>query len=93
MAPVNNWQTYQAPTKKELREARRETARMRSDMRASISTDATRHLDIKDLLKRFDVLVLRLYYYVIASWHLRSASSQKPTCALCTTSAASIVGI
>ena len=45
---------------------------MRSDMRASISTDATRHLDIKDLLKRFDVLVLRLCYYVIASWHSRS---------------------
>ena len=36
---------------------------MRSDMRASISTDATRKMDIKDLLKRFDVLVLRLYYY------------------------------
>jgi hypothetical protein len=47
--------TYQAPTKKELLEARRETARMRSDMRASISTDATRPLDIKTLLKRFDV--------------------------------------
>jgi hypothetical protein len=46
---------YQAPTKKELLEARRETARMRSDMRASISTDATRPLDIKTLLKRFDV--------------------------------------
>lgn len=45
----------QAPTKKELLEARRETARMRSDMRASISTDATRPLDIKTLLKRFDV--------------------------------------
>ena len=93
VVPVNDWQTCQAPTKKELREARRETARMRSDMRASISTDATRHLDIKDLLKRFDVLVLQLYYYVIASWHSRSALSQEPTCALCTTSAASIVGI
>jgi hypothetical protein len=47
--------TYQAPTKRELLEARRETARMRSDMRASISTDATRPLDIKTLLKRFDM--------------------------------------
>src|SRR5258708_21093786 len=53
----NNLQTYQAPTKKELLEARRETARLRSDMRASISTDATRPLDIKMLLKRFDVYV------------------------------------
>ena len=52
---VNNRRTYQAPTKKELLEARRETARLRSDMRASISTDATRPLDIKTLLKRFDV--------------------------------------
>ncbi|KAI0260518.1 hypothetical protein BC834DRAFT_973382 [Gloeopeniophorella convolvens] len=44
-----------APTKKELLEARRETARMQSDMRAAISTDATHRLDIRTLLKRFDV--------------------------------------
>ncbi|KAI9511264.1 hypothetical protein F5148DRAFT_1146934 [Russula earlei] len=43
------------PSKKELLEARRETARMRSDMRVSISTEATRPLDIKTLLARFDV--------------------------------------
>jgi hypothetical protein len=61
---VNNRRTYQAPTKKELLEARRETARLRSDMRASISTDATRPLDIKMLLKRFDVYV---HYYTSAS--------------------------
>jgi hypothetical protein len=92
VVPLNNWQTCQAPTKKELREARRETARMRSDMRASISTDATRHLDIKDLLKRFDVLV---DYYVIAYWYcdLLFTLSQKPTCTFYTTFATSIVGI
>jgi len=28
---------------------------MQSDMRVSIPTDVTRHLDIKALLKRFDV--------------------------------------
>lgn len=43
-----------APTKKELLEARRETARIRSDMRVSISTEATRPLDIKTLLNRFE---------------------------------------
>src|SRR6266702_1942727 len=58
---VNDGRTYQAPTKKELLEARRETARMRSDMRVSISTDATRSLDIKTLLERFDVSSVSLY--------------------------------
>ncbi|KAH8979936.1 hypothetical protein EDB86DRAFT_3088410 [Lactarius hatsudake] len=43
-----------APTKKELLEARRETARMRSDMRVSIPTEATRPLNITSLLDRFN---------------------------------------
>ncbi|KAH9024524.1 hypothetical protein EDB85DRAFT_2181641 [Lactarius pseudohatsudake] len=43
-----------APTKKELLEARRETARMRSDMRVSITTEATRPLKITSLLDRFN---------------------------------------
>ncbi|KAH8986291.1 hypothetical protein EDB92DRAFT_2116431 [Lactarius akahatsu] len=43
-----------APTKKELLEARRETARMRSDMRVSIPTEATRPLKITSLLDRFN---------------------------------------
>ncbi|KAH9059332.1 hypothetical protein EDB87DRAFT_1684730 [Lactarius vividus] len=44
----------QAPTKKELLEARRETARIRSDMRVSIPTGATRPLTINTLLERFE---------------------------------------
>ncbi|KAN0140226.1 hypothetical protein V8E53_002122 [Lactarius tabidus] len=42
-----------ALTKKERLEAHRETARMRSDVRVSISTDATRPLALDTLLDRF----------------------------------------
>jgi hypothetical protein len=51
---VNNRQTYPAPTKKELLEARHKTVRLQSNTCASISTDAARPLDIKILLKGFD---------------------------------------
>ena len=50
---VNDGRTYQAPTKKELLETRRETARMKSDLRVSISTEATRPLGVEVLLERF----------------------------------------
>ena len=50
---VNDGRTYQALTKKEQLEAQRETARMRSDMRVSISTDATRDLALNTLFDRF----------------------------------------
>ncbi|KAF8259454.1 hypothetical protein EI94DRAFT_1751504, partial [Lactarius quietus] len=44
---------FSALSKKEQLEARRETARMRSDMRVSISTEATRPIAIDTLLDRF----------------------------------------
>jgi hypothetical protein len=50
---VSDGRTYQALTKKERLEAHRETARMRSDVRVSISTDATRPLALDTLLDRF----------------------------------------
>ena len=50
---VNDGRTYQALTKKEQLEAQRETARMRSDMRVSISTEATRDLALNTLFDRF----------------------------------------
>ncbi|KAI9442008.1 hypothetical protein BJY52DRAFT_1194915, partial [Lactarius psammicola] len=52
---INDGRTCQAPTKKEQLEARRETARIRSDMRVSIPTEDTRPLDIRTLLDRFGV--------------------------------------
>ena len=73
---ADNRRTYQAPTKKELLEARRETARLRSDMRASISTDATRPLDIKMLLKRFDVYVPQLCQYYRVSTLIHCAVAE-----------------
>src|SRR5258708_26641506 len=88
----NNLQTYQAPTKKELLEARRETARLRSDMRASISTDATRPLDIKMLLKRFDVYVHNCTDE-LSDEHSHIVLSQKPACTFCAAIAAAVVGI
>lgn len=90
---ADNRRTYQAPTKKELLEARRETARLRSDMRASISTDATRPLDIKMLLKRFDVYVPQLCQSIIAYQHLLIALSQKPARTFYATPAVTLVGI
>ena len=49
---VDDGRTYQAPSKKEQGEAHRETARMRSDMRVSISK-ATRPLGLDTLFDRF----------------------------------------
>jgi hypothetical protein len=62
-------------------------------MRASISTDATRPLDIKMLLKRFDVYVSRLYQCIIAYQHSCIALSQKPARTFYTTPAVAVVGI
>ena len=49
---VDDGRTYQAPSKKEQGETHRETARMRSDMRVSISK-ATRPLGLDTLFDRF----------------------------------------
>ena len=53
VSTVSDGRTYQGLTKKERLEAHRETARMRSDVRVSISTDATRPLALDTLLDRF----------------------------------------
>ncbi len=66
----------QALTKKELLETRRETARMRSDMRVSISTEATRPLGIQSLLERFDASVFLPY---LQRCHHSRGSVQKAT--------------
>jgi hypothetical protein len=61
-------------------------------MRASISTDATRPLDIKMLLKRFDVYVSQLYQRIIAYQYSRIAS-QKPARTFYATPSVAVVGI